>query len=70
MQVTQWLESLRTVLSSAETILTLKNRELIHFGILRQGFVEKESNHDTRIDSCIDTQFIFTFYDTCGLKES
>ena len=30
---------------SAGTILTLKNRESIHFGFLRRGFVEK------RIDS-------------------
>ena len=50
--------------TSAETILTLKNCELIHFGILRQGFVEKESILGTRIDSCIDTRFIFTLYDT------
>ena len=35
------------VQTSAETILTLKNRESIHFGFLRRGFVEKELIHDT-----------------------
>ena len=49
--------------ASAETILTLKNRELIHFGYLRRGFVEKELIHDTEINSCIDTRFLFTLYD-------
>ena len=58
------------LLISAETILTLKNRELIHFGFLRRGFVGKESIHDTQIDSFINTRFIFTLYDTQGLKES
>ena len=48
------------IVSSAETILTLKNCESIHFGILRRGFVEKESIHDSQIVSCIDTRFIFT----------
>ena len=33
--------------STAESILTLKNRESIHFGFLLRGFVEKESIHDT-----------------------
>ena len=60
----------KLICTSAETILTLRNHESIHFGILRRGFVEKESVHDTRIDSCIDTRFIFTLYDTQGLKES
>ena len=32
--------------SSAKLILTLKNRELIHFGFLLRGFVE-ESIHDS-----------------------
>ena len=32
---------------SAESILTLKNRELIHFGFWLRGFVEKELIHDT-----------------------
>ena len=30
---------------SAESIPTLKNRELIHFGFLLIGFVDKESIH-------------------------
>ena len=55
-----------TLATSAETILTLKNSELINFGFLRRGFVVKESIHDTQID----TRFIFTPYDTQGLKES
>ena len=33
--------------SSAKLILTLKNRELIHFGFLLRGFVAKEFIHDT-----------------------
>ena len=36
-----------TVLISAESIPTLKNRESIHFGFLLRGFVEKESINDT-----------------------
>ena len=36
-----------TVLISAESIPTLKNRESIHFGFLLRGFVEKESIYDT-----------------------
>ena len=55
---------------SAETTQTLKNCELIHFGFLRRTFLEKESIHDTQMDSCIDTRFIFTLYDTQSLKES
>ena len=39
--------------SSAESIMTLKNRESIHFGFLLRGFVEKESIHDTWIDSLL-----------------
>ena len=35
------------VRTSAETILTLKNHELIHFGFLIRGFDEKDSIHDT-----------------------
>ena len=38
---------LTTVSISAETILTLKTCESIHFGFFRRGFVEKESIHDT-----------------------
>ena len=33
--------------SSAESFLTLKNRESIHFGICCQRLCEKESIHDT-----------------------
>ena len=33
--------------TSAETILTLKNRESIYFGFKRKGIVEKELIHDT-----------------------
>ena len=33
--------------SSAKLILTLKNRELIHFGFLLRGFVAKVFIHDT-----------------------
>ena len=40
-------ETLRSDGTSAESIPTLKNRELIHFGFLLRGFVEKESTHDT-----------------------
>ena len=36
---------------SAEPILTLKNRELIHFGIFSQRLSEKELIHITLIDS-------------------
>ena len=36
-----------SLLTSAEMILTLENRELIHFGFLRRGFVEKELIHNT-----------------------
>ena len=41
--------SIYAVHTSAETTLTLKNSELIHFGFFRRGFVEKESIHDTQI---------------------
>ena len=43
------------ILTSAESILTLKNRESIHFDFLLRGFVEKESIHDSWIDSWIDS---------------
>ena len=46
--------------TGAEMILNLKNHELIHFCFLRRGFVGKEAVHDTQIDSCINTQLIFT----------
>ena len=38
--------------TNAESILTLKNRESIHFGLFGQRFREKESIHDT----CISPQ--------------
>ena len=38
---------------SAESIPTLKNRESIHFDFLLRGFVEKESIHDSWIDSLL-----------------
>ena len=43
-----------TVLThSAESIPTLKNHESIHFDFLLRGFVEKESIHDSWIDSLL-----------------
>ena len=42
-----WKHLTNKLLFSAESIPTLKNRELIHFAFLLRGFVEKESIHDT-----------------------
>ena len=39
--------TIRHVQGSAELILTLKNREWIHFGTFSQRLSEKESIHDT-----------------------
>ena len=43
------------LLLSAESILTLKNRESIHFGSFLRGFVKKESIHDTWVKSWVDS---------------
>ena len=40
---------------SAQSILTLKNRESIHFGISSHRLSEKESIHDTWINSWTDS---------------